>query len=185
MHEAEPSPVRHSLFDRLSAAVRRGLRHIRTRPAVRPAREPARAGEWRIAAGIAALIAAGPLATMLGAQLLADSARAEVAALRSQAAPRLAAAKAYARDRVELAALLRRPGVGTTFEALARALPDDAVLTRAGRGRDGALEAEVATPDPDKLRASLRREPALARLHDAGQRRGDQAMLVVLREPAP
>jgi hypothetical protein len=72
--------------------------------------------------------------------------------------------------------------VGATVEALARALPADAVLLRAERNRSGLLEVEISTPDPDKLRAALRAEPALAGLHNIGQQRGELTMTVSFAE---
>ena len=57
-------------------------------------------------------------------------------------------------------------------------------MIRAERGRDGLLEIDVSAPDPDKLRAALRAEPALARLRDAGQQRGELMMTVSFKEVA-
>jgi len=128
------------------------------------------------------LIAAGPVVTILGANLLASGMRVEVEHLREQAAPRVAAAGLAARERAELVGLLRRPVLGATAEALARVLPAEATLVRVERNTAGLLEVDLTAPDPDKLRAALRREPALARLRDAGQQQGELAMTVSLRE---
>lgn len=163
-----------SLAGQLNAAGRRWL-------AARPAM-PAGRREWWVAGALGALIAAGPAVTILGAKLLAGGVRAEVAKLREQAAPRVAAAQTAAKERAELVALLRRPGLGATAEALARALPADASLVRVERSAAGLLEVDLTAPDPDRLRAALRREPALARLRDAGQLQGELAMTVSLRE---
>ncbi|MES2445510.1 MAG: hypothetical protein V4574_22005 [Pseudomonadota bacterium] len=163
-----------SLVERLTASARRLL-------AQRPAM-PAGRRDWWIAGAVAVLIAAGPVATIVGAKLLAANAQAEVQRLREQAAPRVAAERATVGERAELVALLRRPGAGATLEALARALPPEASLARVERGPAGLLAVDITAPDPDRLRAALRREPVLARLRDAGQQRGELVMTVSLRE---
>ena len=81
------------------------------------------------------------------------------------------------RRRVELE--LRERG------AIAQALPPEAALLGASRNRDGLLEIEVRTPDPDKLRAALRRQPSLGGLRDAGQRQSDASMIVTFRQVQP
>ena len=176
MSEPQPSEEQTpaSLAGRLNAAARRWLTERQAMPAGRR--------EWWVAGAVGALIAAGPAATILGANLLAGDVRVQVAKLRAQAAPRAAAAQAATRERSELVALLRRPGLGATAEALARALPADASLLRVERNAAGLLEVDLTAPDPDRLRAALRREPALARLRDAGQQQGELAMTVSLRE---
>lgn len=128
------------------------------------------------------MIAAGPIATILGAGLLARGARAEVQRLHAEVDPTIAAAAAVARDRTQLAMLLRRPTLSAMIEALARALPTDATLLRAERDRRGLLELDISTPDPDQLRAALHHEPMLANLRDIGQRQGAAAMVVSLKE---
>jgi len=163
-----------SLAGRLGAA-------LRARLAVRPVVQGV-ARDWWIAGALAALLAAGPVATIIGANMLAGSARAEVEGLRGEAAPRVAADRALAKDRAGLVALLRRPSLGATVEALARALPPEAALVRIERNPAGLLEVDITAPDPDKLRAALHREPALVRLRDAGQQRGELTMTVSLRE---
>lgn len=174
MTDAEP-PAR-SLLDRLGAAGRARLAALRARPA-----EAVPAGEWRLAAGLAALIAAGPLATLVGAELLAAHVRAEVREMRRQR-PLMFEVDAATQDRITLHHLLNRPTLGATLEALARALPAEAVLARVEYSADNRLEADIAAPDPDTLRAALRREPALARLRETAQRRGDGTMLVSFRD---
>jgi len=170
MDEASPS----SLAARLHEMVRGALARV---PEIRPDKR-----DWRIASAVAALIAAGPLATILGANLLAGSVSKQVQRLREQATPRAAAAQAAAKERAELVALLREPGVGASVEALARALPADASLVRVERNPAGLLEVDLTAPDPDRLRAALHREPALARLRDTGQQQGETAMTISLRE---
>src|SRR4051812_12840744 len=170
MDETPPS----SLAARLHATVRDALARL---PAIEPGQR-----DWWIAGAVAALIVAGPLATILGANLLAGGIGTEVAHLREQAAPRAAAAQAAAKEHAELVALLRRPGLGASVEALARALPADASLVRVERNPAGLLEVDLTVPDPDRLRAALRREPALARLRDTGQQQGELAMTISLRE---
>lgn len=173
---AQNEPERDSLVPRLIAAAQMRLSALR-----QPAGQGPR--EWQVGAAVALLIAAGPVATIAGAGLLARATRAETLRLQTEATPRVAAQQAAARDRIELGAVLRRPTLGATLEALARALPAEAVLLRAQRDRHGLLEVEVAAPDPDQLRAALRREPMLAALRDAGQRQGEAAMIVSLKEP--
>jgi hypothetical protein len=183
MSEAElpNQPPRGSLIGVVRAAMLARAGGVRPWLAQPPAVQAGKRAWW-IAAAVALLIATGPIATILGANLAAASARAETERLREQAAPRVAAEQAAARDRAELVALLRRPGLGATVEALARALPPEASLVRVERNRAGLLEVDVTAPDPDRLRAALRREPALARLRDAGQQRGELTMTVSLRE---
>ena len=174
MSEVEP-PV--SLATRLRAGAGARLAAWRGRE-----RSAAPVGEWRVGLAVAALIALGPLATILGANMLAGGARTEARLLQAKVAPRVAAEGANARARDELAAVLRRPGAGQVLEAVARVLPPEASLVRAERNGDGLIELEVSTPDPDKLRAALRREPLLSGLRDSGQRQGDAAMIVAFRE---
>jgi hypothetical protein len=145
---------------------------------------PSAAGDWRVAAGVALLLAAAPLLTIAGATLLAERERDAAMALRMQGAPASTARAARAQARAALAPLLARPGAAATLDALARVLPADARLQRVLRADDGILEFDVATPDPDRLRAALRRAPALAGLRDTGQRQGDGALIVAFRVEA-
>ncbi|URW74590.1 hypothetical protein M9980_08365 [Sphingomonas donggukensis] len=138
----------------------------------------------RRAAGIVAvLLILAPVATLLGAKLLTAAARHDAAAVAAAQGPRIAAARAQAAQRRALATVIDRPTLGTTLEGLARALPRETQLVRAGRGADGRLAIEASTADPDRLRAGLRRDPATAHLRDAGQRRGDAALVVAMDEP--
>ena len=143
------------------------------------------AGARELAAAVAVLIALGPLATIAGAKLLTAQARGEAARLQSEQAPRLAADLAAERARIEMASALRRPSAASTLDALARGLPADATLVSAARTAQGVLEVEVTTPDPDALRATLRRDPALTGLRDMSQRQAETAMIVSLRQDAP
>lgn len=138
-----------------------------------------------VAWAVAALIAAGPLLTLAGAQLMIAREEAAAAELRAAAAPRLAAQRAADEARAMLARTIERPTLGATLEAVATALPEDAQLIRAERFRDGLLELDVAASDPDRLRAALRRSRGLARMRDTGQRASDGAMITSLREMAP
>lgn len=137
-------------------------------------------GDWRVAAGIAALIAAGPLASWIGALVLAEGLRGEIARLEPLAAPRMARAQAATAARAALSDTVRRVPMAIAVEAVARGLPEDSSLIGAARDGDGTVRIEVATPDPDGLRGALRRSPALAGLRDAGQRRGGTGMVVTL-----
>ena len=162
---ATPAP---SLAHRLAAFARRDAK-------------PAGAANWSeasVAALVAALIVAGPLLTIAGAKLLASQQRAAAARLADEASPRIEAARAAVEARRQIDVVLRRQPLGGTIEALARALPPEATLVRAGRTAQGVLEVEVAAPDPDRLRAALRRTPAFARLRNTGQRQADAKMIV-------
>lgn len=177
MSEQAPS---ESLTGRMAAKARAWAVAVRERPAGAPSQRR----DWIVAAGVAALLALGPVATIAGAKLLAGNARTETRQLADQLAPRIAASEAAARERAELVALLRRPGVGAVADALARTLPPEAALVRIERNRDGLLEVDVSAPDPDRIRAALRGEPVLAGLRNTGQRRGDATMTVSFREAA-
>jgi hypothetical protein len=179
MTQAEPQG--RSLIGQLRAQAAARAARLRARLAEAPA-APASPREWRLAAVLAALIAAGPLVTLGGAWLGLADLRVSNAKLAAAAAPRAAAAETAARERATLAAALRRPGVGATADAFARALPADATLIRLERNAAGYAVVEIATPDPDRLRTALRAEPALAALRDAGQRQGDGQMIVSLAE---
>jgi hypothetical protein len=144
------------------------------------ASEPARWPEGRVAIAVALLIVAGPLLTIGGARILSERHRAATARIEAEVAPRIASTAAAAEARAQMGAVLKRRTLGATIETLARALPADATLARVERNAQGRLALEVATPDPDKLRAALRRVPALARLRDTGQRQADAAMIVLL-----
>lgn len=176
----EPIQPAGSLAQKLGAAARgwrwRWPEGGRERPA---------ANQWKLAAALGGLIAAGPLLTLGGAILLTSGVNREIAKLRHQAEPRIARAERVQAERGQLAAALGRPTLAATLDALARALPPDATLVRLERNSRGLLTAEVATPDPDRLRTALREEPALALLRDAGQRQGDAMMVVALSERAP
>lgn len=173
-----PAPAEPSLVQRLAAMARR--------PRVREGARPAATGwsDQRVAIAVALLIAAGPLLTIGGARLIAERQRSAADRIETEMAPRIAAAQAARAARTQMAAVLRRPTMGATIEALARALPADATLVRAGTGTQGRLALEIAAADPDKLRSALRRTSALARLRDIGQRQAD-GRLIVLLEGAP
>ena len=138
-----------------------------------------------VAMVVALLIGAGPLLTIAGAKLLAAEQRAAAARIESEAAPRIAAAKSATEARTQIDAVLRRRTLGATIEALARALPADAVLVRTGRTAQGVLEIDVAAADPDRLRAALRHAPAFARLRNTGQRQADAKMIVTFAGTTP
>ncbi|TGX54248.1 hypothetical protein E5A73_09050 [Sphingomonas gei] len=176
--DGEPAAPEPSLAHRLAALVKRGPRGNANPPgATRP--------DAGIAALVAVLIAAGPLLTIGGATLLTARQRIAAARLADEASPRIKAARNAVEARGQIAALLGRPPLGATIEALARVLPPDAALVRAGRTAQGLLEIEVEVPDPDKLRAALRRAPAFARLRNTGQRQADAKMIVTFAGTAP
>lgn len=173
-----PAPAEPSLAQRLAAMARR--------PRARGGAEPA-STTWpqhRVAIAVALLIATGPLLTIGGARLIGERQRVTADRIETRMAPRIAAARAAREARAQMAAVLQRQTLGATIETLARALPADATLVRAERSAAGRLILEIAAADPDKLRSALRRTPALARLHDTGQRQGD-GQLIVLLEGVP
>ena len=129
---------------------------------------------------VAGLIGLGPILTIGGAKLLTGRERTQTARLEAELAPKMARRSDAEQARERLAQVLERPTLAATLDALARALPKDASLARAERVGEGELQLEVGTPDPDSLRGALRRAPALARLRETGQRRGDAGMIVAL-----
>jgi hypothetical protein len=150
----------------------------------RAPRPEGRRVDWRRAGGLAALIALGPLFTIVGAGLLERSAQAEAERLTAQVAPRV---QAEARERDARAALrgaARDAGVAVWMDRLATAIPADARVARMSKAADGSVEIEVTAPDPDLLRAALRRDPALAGLRETGQRRAGAMIAVTLRRAA-
>lgn len=161
-------PRPESLVERLARAARD-----------RPVRA---AGVRWVPCAVAGLLAAGPLLTIGGAKLFGAQERRASDALRAEVAPRIAAREAAAASRAVLAPVLARPALGTTLEAIARALPAEAVLVRAERKPAGGLEFDIAAPDPDTLRARLRRTRDFARLRDAGQRQDGGVLVTSLRE---
>lgn len=154
------------------------------RLAMRERRKPRPEGakvDWRRAGGLAALIALGPLLTIVGAAALERRAQADAALLAAQAAPGL---KAEARERTARAALreaAHAPGVAILLNQVAAAIPADARVARMLRTADGAMEIEITAPDPDLLRAALRRDPVLADFRETGQRRAGAMIAVTLR----
>ena len=148
---------------------------------VRALRTPDGGGGWRVGAAVAVLLALAPLLTLAGAWWSERQIRGEIAALSRSAAPQLTVARDRDAARATLGGLLARPTLGVTIEALARVLPTEANLAKAGWA-DGRLAIEAAAPDPDRLRAALRRDSVTAGLRDVGQRRGDGGMLVALED---
>lgn len=132
-------------------------------------------------AALALTIAAGPLLTIAGAALLSHAVARDEARIAATLAPRLAAAQERGRARQSLGRAIAAPGPAALLDQLAAALPSDATLVRAERRADGMTEIEVATGDPDALRAALRRTPALAGLRDVHQREADGRTIVLLR----
>lgn len=139
-------------------------------------------GRWWVPAILAGLIAAGPVATIVGASILTDRARAATARLQAESGPRIAAERSAMQARAQFGNAIALPTIAATLDALAPALPGDASVVRAERTRGGALELDIATTDPDRLRAAIRRAPGFGRMRDASQRQTDAAMIVSLRE---
>ncbi len=163
------SDPRTSLTDRLA---RRAARAVRTRPTLGVA-------DLRFALALAALLALGPLLTIVGANLLRAGVDAENRELESQLRTRLAPQVARHEAAARLRDAVRQPALAATLERLARALPDDARLVSAARTADGRLQIEISASDPDQLRGALRRDPVLAALRETGQRRTQDARVVV------
>lgn len=160
---------RDSLSDRVARGVARAARK---RPAIA-------ARDLSLVAALAGIIALGPLITIVGANLLsarveADN-RAREAMLQTRRAPQAARREAA----TALHSAIRQPGLVATLERLAHVLPDDARLVMAARGSDGRLEVEIAANDPDLLRAALRRDPVLGAMRETGQRRTQDARVIV------
>jgi len=187
MNAGEPDRVDHehqgrSLADGLRAAAQGWFAR---RAEVASAAAAPSPGGRRVAAAVALLIAAGPLATLLGAQILTAQARSDTATLRQGLAPRVAAERGADAARAEMRAATGGPLLGVTLEAIARALPADAALLRAERTRDGAVEIEVSTPDPDRLRPALRSLAGIGTFRNIGQRQGESGMIASFRAERP
>ncbi|MGK6355985.1 hypothetical protein ACMGDH_12285 [Sphingomonas sp. DT-207] len=166
-----------------SSLAERLVQRARTRAARAPTTAPP--ADWRVALAIAGLILSAPLLTIVGAKLLTGGAEREASALSTQLAPRIAAQREAEAAHQRLADALRGPGPSGTIEALARTLPAEAKIARLAREPGGAIDLEVAAPDPDRLRSALRRAPEFARVRDAGQRAGDGEMISRFRIAAP
>lgn len=136
---------------------------------------------WRLAAGLAALIALGPLATIVGAGMLRASTEREAEALSEQGRRRF---EAEARDREARAMFrdtVRRPPVSVVLDRMARVVPRDARLTAISYADNGELRIEILALDPDPLRMALRRDPMFAKLRETEQRRAGAGTIVLLR----
>ncbi len=169
------SPPRDSLTDRLA---QRAARAARERP--RPSW-----GDVRVALAVAAVVALGPLLTIVGAGLMRAGVEAGARTLEAQLRSRTAPAAARRDAAAVLRDAVRQPALAATLERLARVLPDDARLVSAARGAEGQLILEIAASDPDLLRGALRRDPMLAAMRESGQRRtADARVVVTLRSRA-
>lgn len=157
------------------------------RLAARAPRAPRQAGgpvDWRLAAGLAAVIALGPLMTIAGAGLLEWRAQAEATRFTAQAAPRLKVEARAQAARASLRDAARDAGVAAWADRVATAIPAEARVARMSKAADGAMEMEITAPDPDLLRAALRRDPVLAGFRESGQRRAGAMIAVTLRRTA-
>lgn len=163
------SAPRSSLTDRL---VRRTVHAARARPTLA-------AADIRLALALAGLVALGPLVTIVGAHMLRAGVAADNRALADQVRTRDAPQAARAAAAAVLRDATRQPALAATLDRLARALPDDARLVSAVRESDGRLVIEISASDPDLLRGALRRDSLLASLRESGQRRTQDARVVV------
>ncbi|WP_033921353.1 hypothetical protein [Sphingomonas sp. 37zxx] len=181
MHPAADPP---SLADRLIAAIR--AKRPRTPVPVdraSPSNAPAAPGSRRFGIALAILLPAGPVLSWGVASWQAAAIRQEIQAQRRTAAPALATRAAALADRAALTTTA--PAIADILNALALTLPRDARLAAVAADEHARLSADVATPDPDTLRAALRRDPRTAALRDIDQARGDGVILVRLRQTAP
>ena len=151
----DPAP---SLAEQLAAAARRA---------------PSGPGDRRtLGWALALLLPLGPILTGLGANRLAV----RIAADTPDAGPGAASRT----ERHELARL-GAGGFAPTLDRIARLLPPEARLVSVAVDRiegEEALTAEIATADPDRLRAALSRDPSSAKLRTVGERRGDGVLIV-------
>ena len=76
---------------------------------------------------------------------------------------------------------VRRSTVAASLDRMAGALPGDARVTRMAQDADGAVEIDIAAPDPDQVRAALRRDGGFAGFREQGQRRAGALILVSYR----
>lgn len=165
--------TRDSLADRMAQRFAAGV-----------PREPRPSGDpidLRLAAGLAALIALGPLATIVGANLLSASAERETRMLQAQGRQRFDAELRDREARSLLRDSVRRPLASVVLDRIARVLPADARLTAVFYAEDGEIRIEILALDPDPLRTALRRDPMLAQLRETAQRRAGAGTLVMLR----
>ncbi|MBW4330305.1 hypothetical protein KY084_05390 [Stakelama sp. CBK3Z-3] len=159
----------------------RGAARSRSRPQFF-ALIPVTRREWMFSGAIAFLIASVPVSVCLLAGMEARSAIGARERLAAQAQGALREWSGYRGRRDALHTLIDRPGMAVTIDRIAVALPDDDRLISARRDVSGVLTVEIATADPDRLRAALHREGALSNLRDTDQRQGDGAMLVTLKD---
>lgn len=159
-------------------AARTGWAALRERAAVSSGGGPR---PLAVALALCALIALGPAIVLVASAWQVGPAEAEARGLEATAARRDADARSVEQARATLRALIRRPTLGAMTERLASALPEDGRIASLTIDREGVVTVEATAPDPDQLRAALRRDSALARLRDAGQRRGDAMMIVTFR----
>ncbi|WP_422057437.1 hypothetical protein [Sphingomonas sp.] len=163
------SAPRDSLTDRLA---RRAARAARTWPELA-------VPDMRLALALAGLVALGPLLTIVGAQMLRAGVEADSRELAHQLRARNAPQAARAAAAAVLRDATRQPPFAATLDRLARALPDDARLVSAARDPGGRMLVEISASDPDVLREALRRDALLASLRESGQRRTQDARVVV------
>lgn len=166
---ASPPP---SLFDRLGEV--RGRRRVSTRA-------PASRADRIKAGSLFALLIAGPLASIVINHSIAAQSQGEIAQAQARQTPVETAAARVRMGRDVLAAAFARPAPVAVLTRLAQLLPGDARVARIGQ-REGALQAEIATSDPDRLRAALRRDPVLKGLRETGQRQGDGVIVVAFAQ---
>lgn len=175
----EPPP---SLVERMTARLS-GSATAAKRGEARPVR-PQSVIRWSFALRLALLIAAGPVLTIVGARWLEARAQAEATRLRASIAPRIEAAARSQAARDMLRNVVRQPAFAVTLDRLASVLPQEARVARMARNLDGVTTIEITAPDPDQVRAALRRDPVFGGFREVGQRRAGSMMLVSYRGKA-
>ncbi|PKP91035.1 MAG: hypothetical protein CVT77_13435 [Alphaproteobacteria bacterium HGW-Alphaproteobacteria-16] len=138
--------------------------------------------DWRFVAAMAGMAALGPLATIIGADVLAGRAMTEAARAQARAAPVLKAEQADLAARDLLRRVQDTPTVAVLIDRVAAQLPAEARIVRAARPASGGLTLEISTADPDQLRGQLRRDPLLRTFRETGQRRAGAMIVVTLRQ---
>lgn len=139
------------------------------------------AGAGRLGVMLALLLPLGPLATVVGAEVMTMRQRALASTAGQGEAAREAEAALAERH---LLTTLAPSSLSTILDAVARTLPaEDRLVTLSiedGNGGDARLKASIATADPDRLRAALARSPITAGLRSTDERRGDGVLIVSL-----
>lgn len=135
----------------------------------------------RLGLMLAVVLPMGPVLTTGIAEWWAADTRHAVAA--STHSPKARAAAGRQAERQALARLGGRSVAGT-LDRVARLIPADDQLVTLETTIDAEagprLRAEIATVDPDRLRAAMARESTVSRLRTESERRGDGVLIVTV-----